>query len=255
MKTSINIIGNGNVARHLYQAFSTVDAVLIQQVVVRNQEANVAHFGKATIIHDITTLQPATVTILAVSDTAVSLVSEQIPFENELVVHVSGSTDLSVLHPKNRQGVLYPLQSFSANKAMDYASLPFCIEAQYSNDLEIIRQLVTNISTIIFDIDSFQRKKIHLAAVFVNNFVNHLYHIAADICQENEIPFAILQPLMQETLSKTATQSPLLAQTGPAKRGDLPTIALQLAQLENPHYQQIYTSITQSIQQLYEQKL
>ena len=94
--------------------------------------------------------------------------------------------------------------------------------------------------------NSFQRKKLHIAAVFVNNFVNHLYRIGEDICEANEIPFEILHPLITETAAKINKLSPKEAQTGPAKRNDAKTIAAHKEDLPID-LKEIYSLLTQAI--------
>jgi len=98
-----------------------------------------------------------------------------------------------------------------------------------------------------------QRKQLHLAAVFINNFVNHLYFIGEEICKQHEIPFEILYSLIIETSQKAVSLSPFLAQTGPAKRNDLTTIKKQLEMLPLP-YQKIYEILTSSITKTYNKK-
>ncbi|WP_373517045.1 DUF2520 domain-containing protein, partial [Pricia sp.] len=98
---------------------------------------------------------------------------------------------------------------------------------------------------------SEQRKVLHLAAVFVNNFTNHLYHIGKEICDEKGLPFEILQPLIQETLDKTEQLTPYDAQTGPARRGDSETLEKHLGQLKNPEYKKVYEVMGESIRKLY----
>jgi predicted short-subunit dehydrogenase-like oxidoreductase (DUF2520 family) len=110
------------------------------------------------------------------------------------------------------------------------------------------------ISNTIYKINSEQRKSLHLAAVFVNNFVNHLYYIGNEICNENDVPFDILLPLIEETFKKLDDLSPLEAQTGPAKRNDEQTIKNQLDQLKNNTHKEIYRILTKSIQETHGRK-
>ena len=112
----------------------------------------------------------------------------------------------------------------------------------------MIEKAAHSISNVVVPIDSHQRKVLHVAAVFVNNFVNHLYAIGSEICLENEIPFAILKPLIAETAAKIQTLIPSEAQTGPAKRKDQHTIQAHLEVLQNDNQKAIYRLLTKSIQ-------
>ena len=226
---SILIIGDGNVASHLYKTFSKVDAVLVTRIKSRN----------------LTVIPNADVTIIAVSDDAIAEVSSKIL--NSLVVHTSGSVAMTSLNNKGKKGVFYMLQTFSKNKSVDFSKVPFCLEAENEKDYILLELLANLIGKKIYAINSEQRKALHIAAVFVNNFTNHMYKTGSDICAENNVPFAILEPLIKETAAKIKTLSPAAAQTGPAIRNDQKTINKHLALL-NEQQQEIYTTITKSIQ-------
>jgi predicted short-subunit dehydrogenase-like oxidoreductase (DUF2520 family) len=244
----ITIIGSGNVAQHLIDAFAKSNAIEIIQVFSRTQKLPSPLLDSAKITNDWSALTEADLYILAVSDDAITSVSSQLPFENKLVVHTSGSAPLASLDDKNRKGVFYPLQTFTKGKAVDFKTIPFCLETQFENDYALLEKVAKSISNSVFAIDSHQRKALHVAAVFVNNFTNHLYQLGNDICQENQVPFDVLKPLILETASKILTLSPEGAQTGPAKRNDLSTIAAHESFLTNENQSTIYKILTQSIQ-------
>ena len=229
------IIGSGNVATHLTNAFLKVDKVKVTQVSSRK----------------LNTLPNAAVYIIAVSDDAIVKVSAKIN-RKELVVHTSGSVSLHDLQNEGNKGVFYLLQSFSKNKKVDFSEVPFCLETENKEDMVLLEKLAKSIGKNIYHINSKQRKSLHLAAVFVNNFTNHLYKIGNDICTKHQIPFKVLYPLIIETASKIKYLSPKEAQTGPAIRNDQQTIKNHLYLLTK-HQQEIYTVLTESIQ--YEKKL
>ena len=139
------------------------------------------------------------------------------------------------------------LQTFTKNKKVDFSKVPFCLEAEDKNDYQLLEKLAKLLSKHIYNIDSEQRKRLHVAAVFVNNFTNHMYKIGNDICKENNIPFKILGSLIDETASKIKTLSPEKAQTGPAIRNDEETIKNHL-NLLSENKQEIYILLTKSIQ-------
>jgi len=244
----ITIIGSGNVAQHLIKAFTKSELVEIVQVYARKKEAlsSLIEFDKIT--SDFEELQESDLYIIAVSDKAIADVSKQLPFQNRIVVHTSGAASLDVLDTKNRKGVFYPLQTFSKNKEIDFSIIPLCLEAENTFDFRVLETVAKSISNAVFAINSDQRKALHVAAVFVNNFTNHLYHIGQEICEEHQVPFEILRPLIQETAEKINTLNPVDAQTGPAKRNDLVTIDAHLAYLTSENQKNIYKLITQSIQ-------
>ncbi|MDR6845748.1 DUF2520 domain-containing protein [Flavobacterium granuli] len=244
----ITIIGSGNVAQHLIDAFAKSNTVEIIQVFSRTQKNISVNLSSSKITNDWNALTQADLYIIAVSDDAISSVSSLLPFENRLVVHTSGSAALTSLDDKNRKGVFYPLQTFTKGKAIDFKNIPFCLETQSENDYELLEKVAQSISDSIYKIDSHQRKALHVAAVFVNNFTNYLYQLGSEICQENNVSFDILKPLIHETAEKLLTLSPKDAQTGPAKRNDISTIEAHESFLSNENQSTIYKILTQSIQ-------
>ncbi len=243
----LSIIGSGNVAQHLIQVFSKSSEIELVQVFSRKPESIVHLISTDKIVSDLNKLKPVEVTIISITDDAVAAVSKNLPFNNQLVVHTSGSIALEALDNKNRSGVFYPLQTFTKSKEVDFKSIPICIEAENDIDYSILETLAKTISNSVYNVNSEQRKALHVAAVFVCNFTNHLYQIGNEICQQNHLPFAILKPLIQETANKIVTLSPEEAQTGPAIRKDTQTINTHLNFLTDEHQKEIYKMITKSI--------
>lgn len=251
----IVIIGAGNVALHLYNAFSENEKTMVTQVYNRNIHA-ISFIDPAVTqaTNQLSELKEADIYIICVKDDAVTGISGKLPFKNKLVVHTSGSIPNDNLNDTNRRGVFYPLQTFSKDKKVDFHTVPICIEAENKEDLKFIETLAKSISSNVYEVNSDQRKSLHLAAVFVNNFVNHMYYIGNEICKENHIPFKILQPLIKETAEKVINLDPVEAQTGPAKRNDLQIIEMHTAQLKNIKHNEIYKLLTKSIQETYGRK-
>ena len=242
------LIGSGNVTHHLIEAFAKSPIVEVIQVFARQKKSINPLFDFNKITSDYDDLVPADLYIIAVSDDAIANVSSQLPFKNRLVVHTSGSVAINSLDAKNRKGIFYPLQTFTKNKAVDFRQIPICLESENESDYELLKNVAESISNAVFKIDSQQRKALHVSAVFVNNFVNHLYQIGNEICEENKVPFEIVKPLLLETANKVMTLAPKEAQTGPAKRNDTVTIATHLDFLSNENQKNIYKILTQSIQ-------
>ncbi len=245
----ITIIGYGNVAQHLIYAFQQNSDISIEQVFTRQAAHNSFLNPTVNFISQWEELVPADIFIVAVSDDSIAEVSRKIPLKNQLVVHTSGSASLEQISSHNRRGVFYPLQTFTKGKLVDFKSIPICIETEFSADLEILKKLAQSISEKMHIINSTQRRALHVAAVFVNNFTNHMYKLGSEICQENQVPFSILESLITETASKISTLTPAEAQTGPANRNDQQTISTHLDFLKgNEMRHDIYQLLTQSIQ-------
>ncbi len=251
----IVLLGTGNVAKHLFDAFSIQKDVKIDQVYGRNQKSLDFFKKEATVTTDIKKIKDADVYIIAISDDAIEKLSNELENKKGIVVHTSGSVPLTALSNKNRRGVFYPLQTFSLNKKVDFKMVPVCIEAENEGDYALLNQLASTISENVSGIDSEQRKSLHLAAVFVNNFPNHIYHITKEICDEKNVSFDLLKPLITETSEKLEELSPYDAQTGPARRNDLGTIQRHLDLLDNKAHKKIYSTLSKSIQKAYGKKL
>ncbi|GGW31922.1 Rossmann-like and DUF2520 domain-containing protein [Arenibacter certesii] len=252
---SIIILGSGNVAKHLFDTFLDQNEIKILQVIGRNKD-QLSYFNKmAEISTDFANILDADLYLIAVSDDAIPEVAKSLINKKGIVAHSSGSVPLNALDPKNRRGVFYPLQSFSAGKKIDFKSVSICIEAENKNDLKLLEQLGNIISNNVQEVSSEQRKSLHLAAVFVNNFTNHLFHIGHEICKGNDIPFQILIPLIKETVNKLDYITPYDAQTGPARRNDFSTIENHLKQLKTKNNKDIYTLISKSISEKYGKEL
>lgn len=245
----ITIIGYGNLAQHLIAAFQQDPTVKIEQIFVRDSSKTFDLDPSIQIVSDWNALIPADIFIIAVSDDSIGQVSQNFPLKNQLLVHTSGGVALEKISNHNRRGVFYPLQTFTKGKAVDFKTIPICIETEFSADLEILKKIAKSISDKMYIINSEQRKALHVAAVFVNNFTNHLYQIGNEICIANQVPFAILEPLIAETAAKIQSLTPLEAQTGPAKRHDQKTIDSHLDFLKSDQIKHnIYKTLTQSIQ-------
>jgi predicted short-subunit dehydrogenase-like oxidoreductase (DUF2520 family) len=249
---SIVILGTGNVAKHLFDVFLKCEGTNVLQVWGRNKD-RLSHFKEGAAISDaISGILEADLYMIAVSDDAVSEVARSLIGKKGLVVHTSGSVPLHALANQNRRGVFYPLQSFSKDREIDFKSVPICIEAETKTDLALLAESISN---DVREISSEQRKSLHLAAVFVNNFTNHLFQIGNEICAEHGLPFGILLPLIGETVQKLGQLSPSEAQTGPARRNDHTTIKNHLDQLKNKDHRDIYALLSKSISEKYGQKL
>ncbi|NCP20513.1 MAG: DUF2520 domain-containing protein [Flavobacteriales bacterium CG_4_8_14_3_um_filter_35_10] len=248
---AISVLGYGNLASHLVAAFEKVKSVNVIQIYNRHPIKNKPF--NALFTTNLSDLLPADIYIIAIPDDAISVFSSKLKTDG-LVVHTSGSVPLEALQTQSRAGVFYPLQSFTKGKAVSFKNIPICIEATDKKDLELLFKLARSISDSVIKITTAQRKKLHVAAVFVNNFTNYMYTIGESLCEDNKIDFNILKPLILETALKIETVSPHQAQTGPARRKDVVTIKKHLDFLPK-EYQEIYTLLTQSIQKNYDKKL
>lgn len=251
MKNSIqklSIIGLGNVGSHLYGAFLE-ENIEVTHVVSRSEPSNKV-LVNSEWIQTPKDLPLEQLVIVCVPDDKIDSIISQIP-SNCPVAYTSGSVNLNTLSERKELGVFYPLQTFTKDSPLDIFEVPFYIEARSTVFASKLFDLAWVISRNVNYASSDERKKMHLAAVFINNFTNHLALISKQYLDSENLNFDHLKPLLKETARKLETQDPLLIQTGPARRNDQDIIQQQIDSLENPIHKEIYRLISKSIHQTY----
>ncbi len=247
----IVIIGSGNVAYHLARAFQE-NNIPVSQLFGRNGNDLKFISDQLQIPFSTTRLADADLYLICVSDGSISEVSKLITKENCLVSHTSGSLPKEILEGKYRKSNFYPLQTFSKFKDLNYKDIPFFVEADDEQDLELLQNLALTISDKVMVSTYEKRKYLHLTAVFACNFVNHLFARAKEISDSQEIPFDYFLPLIKETTEKIEILEPKLAQTGPAVRNDERVLQLHEALISDEEHLKIYKIMNESIKKMYE---
>lgn len=255
----VSLIGAGNVGYHLAQRFTEKGVNLCQ---IFSRDSNKVNLLAAELgtegINDLRALSDeADLYILAVKDDAIAKVAAQLDYLNKgnrIFAHTSGATSSAVLAPYfNNYGIFYPLQTFSRTIPIDFDQLPLCIYGSDVNANQQLTQLAKIICPNVYHLDDQQRRVLHVGAVMVNNFTNHLFAVTSEICKKEKLPFELLKPLIRETVNKLTYLDPKSAQTGPAARGDQGTIDTHLKYLDNfPAYQELYRLLSTSISQMNE---
>jgi predicted short-subunit dehydrogenase-like oxidoreductase (DUF2520 family) len=245
--TTIVLLGFGNVSFHLINALNKLNKNNVIQIYNRNNISLNSEINHIPFTTDLSKIKDADIYIIAIPDDSIAAFSELLPLKNKLVVHTSGSVSMDALSERNRKGVFYPLQTFSKNREVNFNNIPICVEATEPRDLKLLMNLGKSLSEKVVEVNSEERSKLHLAAVFVNNFVNHLYAIGDDILGKNELSFDLLHPLIEETANKIKTLAPSKVQTGPARRGDQKTIEKHLHLLKEGPKSDLYQQLTASI--------
>lgn len=223
------LIGAGNVATRLKQALREAGHEVLS-VGGRTRRAPVP--------------LDADIYIIAVSDRSIASVANELTGVKGLVVHTAGSVPMDVL-PQERRGVLYPLQTLSKGRCVDFTRVPLFVESD--SDLPLLTDLASSLSRNVHTLDSCRRKSIHLAAVFCCNFTNALYSMAHRLLQLEGIPFDVLLPLIDETAAKVHELKPQQAQTGPAVRWDMEVMQAQMSMLPDDEMIQIYSLLSKYI--------
>ena len=186
--------------------------------------------------------------IVAIADKALYELERHIQLTGQIMVHTAGAVSKNVLKNITRNyGVFYPLQSLRKDIPV-MTEVPLLIDASNELTLKKISQLAHQISKQVSQVQDEKRLKLHVAAVCVNNFANHLYEVAEDFCKKENVDFSLLLPLALETAKRIESVSPRQALTGPAIRNDQVTIDAHLDILRlHPLFQKLYEQMTASI--------
>lgn len=248
----IVIIGSGNLATQLSLALKEAGKEIVQVFSRTEEHASelADKLGCAYTINPDEIDKNADIYIFSVKDDALSHLAASICKDrpNALFLHTAGSVPMDIFKGHaSRYGVLYPMQTFSKNRRVDFHEIPCFIEASNEKSLATIRSLAESISGHVVDCDSAKRKKMHLAAVFACNLTNHCYRLAERVLDAEQINFNLFLPLIDETAKKVAEMSPKDAQTGPMIRYDVEVMNRQLALIPDDLTRQIYRLMAESI--------
>ncbi len=254
MIEDIVILGSGNVAWHLTESL-VFSGYHVTQVYGRNtyDESYFSHLDIGEYISDISEVSPdADLYIICVNDDAILEVANNLPFQfdaGQILIHTSGTVASSVLTKyAANYGCLWPLQTLKRESPVVTNEIPFVITASKEyvklSLIELADQICENFTIMNDD----QKEKLHLAAVAVNNFSNHLYTLTKDYCLAEDVPFDLLVPLIRETAEKLNSDIPENNQTGPAIRNDTTTIERHLKKLEKyPDFYKLYCIFSEGI--------
>lgn len=252
---TFTIVGTGNMAwfigTRLVAARHHCKGVFGRNAVAVNKLAEALlcnNFGDIKLANE----AEADVCFITVSDNAVKEVAQQLHFKKTVLVHTAGAVPISVLESASADcAVLWPVYSISSTNLPAHRNIPCAWEVSSPRAEKYALSLAHVITDILFQADFEQRKWLHLSAVICNNFTNHLMAICRTICAEKQLPFEVLEPIIDLTFRRFRQQNPLQLQTGPAIRHDSDTITEQIGLLAtHPEWQRIYEAMTESIQKM-----
>ena len=246
----IVFIGAGNLATRLSLAMQRVGMQIGQ--VYSHTEASARQLATrlgCPWTNDLSALQEdCDLYVFSLKDTVLSDVISKVKPNNGMWVHTAGSMSMSVFEGyAQRFGVLYPLQTFSKGRNVNFDVIPIFLEANTDKNADYLKNIASALSENVRFMSSEKRRSLHLAAVFACNFTNHIYTLSYKLLENESIPADVLLPLIDETVSKIQSMPPAAAQTGPAIRYDENVINKHLAMLDDPDMQAIYRLLSQSI--------
>ena len=252
----IILIGAGNLATHLGKAIFAAghDVVQVFSRTMLSATALASEVGAQPVSDMSAVRADADLYVVSVKDSALA---ELIPAlckgkETKVFLHTAGSIPMDVFQGMAlHYGVLYPMQTFSKQREVDFSQIPCFIEANDEHALQQIGDVAHQVSSRVYHLASEDRKYLHLSAVFACNFVNHCYALSQEILKDHGIPFDVMLPLIDETAAKVHELDPKEAQTGPAVRYDENVLRAQGALLKsNPQMKDIYDRMSMSIHKL-----
>jgi len=249
----IVMIGSGNVAAVLGRKFRAAGHNILQ-IYSRNASvaSKLAYEWDTESTNYKSLINPnADVYIIAVSDDAVGDVANSLKLPGKVVAHTAASVPKELLEKISpHYGVFYPLQSLR-KEMIALPDTPVFYDGSDEKTKKTLATLALSISPgNVREAGDNERAKLHVAAVVVSNFTNHLYTLAEDYCRKEGLDFKQLLPLITETAERVKEISPVQSQTGPAIRHDGETIHHHLELLkDHPHLKNIYILLTESIQQ------
>ena len=251
----IVLIGAGNLATHLGKALCDAHHEVLQ---VYSRTISHAQTLADTLHAQYTDssaqlLKDAECYVFAVKDQVLPSIIKEVwgmhVNPSALFVHTAGSIPLNVFPEEiNSYGVLYPMQTFSKQREVDFTHIPVFVEGNNDETLKRLEVLAKSISQSVYRLSSADRRYLHLSAVWACNFANHCYDIASRMLDHIGVPFDVMLPLIDETARKVHELSPKDAQTGPAVRYDEHVMNAQLELMKGqPMLQDIYRQLSQSI--------
>lgn len=243
-------VGAGNVATHLATELYRNSFDVIQVYSRTMESASVlAQEVHAVPITDIALIDnSADLYVFSLKDLVLEEIISQIPSNNGLWIHTAGSLSIDIFHKyASRYGVLYPFQTFSKGREIDWQKVPVFIEANKAQNIDILRNIAEKISGKVAELSSQDRKYVHLTGVFACNFTNHMYALSKQFLNYVNLPFEVSLPLIDETAAKVHLLMPEEAQTGPAVRYDENVINKHLDLIDDENIRQIYKLISENI--------
>lgn len=249
----IIFIGAGNLATNLAKALVAAghDVLQVYSRTMESAQRLAMTAGGAPVCSLDAVSGDADVYIIAVKDSVLPEIIPQVCSGKgeKVFCHTAGSMPMSLFEGQAlHYGVLYPMQTFSKERDVNFREIPCFIESSDSVADSVLRQLADSVSDRVMPLSTDNRRYLHLAAVFASNFVNHCYGIAGDILQKCGLPFDVLLPLIDETARKVHELPPVKAQTGPAVRYDENVIRAQSSMLRgNPIVKDLYDRMSMSI--------
>lgn len=251
----VAIVGSGNVATHLARGLAGA-GMEVCAVFSRNpgHAARLAQLlgGGTSWYDDFSRLEScgADAVIVSVADNALESIAASLPDLGDVpVFHTSGTVGMEVLScASSRYGIIYPLQTFSREVAVDISAVPFFTEGCNESTLAVADSIAGKLSAKVAHADAPRRRVLHVAGVLSCNFPNFLWECVEELLAKAGYPLDVVEPLVRATVDKAFSVGPHASQTGPARRGDIEVVEQHAASLDAP-LDSVYRTLSEMIMQ------
>lgn len=246
-------IGAGNVATHLATELyrKSFDIIQVYSRTLESASALAERVNAIPVTDIASVINDADLYIFSVKDSVLDSMASQLPKNDGIWIHTAGSVPLDIFSKyTGSYGVIYPFQTFSKDRIVDWPDIPVFIEASDTCTLNTLQAIAGQLSDKVSELSSEDRKYIHLTGVFACNFTNHMYTLSELFLKKVNLPFNIALPLIDETASKVHSLTPGEAQTGPAIRYDKNIIDKHMEMIEDKKIKEIYRLISENIHRM-----
>ena len=249
----VGIIGTGKVAHQLaYAIHASEEADLICVIGRKASKAKqIIEKTSCIFLTDYSEIPKTDLLIIAIKDDAIEELSTELPATDALLVHTSGIKDLNVLKKHERRGILYPLYSFYSTEKISLKGVPFLVESNSAEDAKLLQTFAHQLSGNSHEISAKEKEQLHVAAVFANNFTNHMMTRAFDLLDVKSLDKEILLPIIKQSCLNWMEGNAKNHQSGPALRNDKQTLKTHLEKLNDKQSKELYTLISESILKYY----
>lgn len=244
----VGIVGGGRVGGALARALMPHVAWIVvrspwRRVQLRHAEKTVPIVGSLAEVAVLPELVVVAVADRAIGEIAVTLARR---FADQLagktVVHVSGALTASVLAPVSSFGAhVASAHPFTMIPEPDPAWLYGAVwgiegDPQSYTRIESLVRMVGGTPYLLGPTDERRKALYHAAAVLASNVTTEAIALAEQVAEAAGIPASLfLPPILRATFDSAVaalTRGEPIARTGPAARGDVPTIEQHLAAMD-----------------------
>lgn len=248
----VTLIGSGSAATSLGVALQAAGDRILEVWSPTEAHARqlAEHLGCGCVADTAALSKDADIYLLAVRDDAIAETAAKLQIYDKILAHTSGIKSKNLLQKGSSNfGVFYPFVSMTKEAIPDFRSAMLMVEGNNEATVDALQAMAARISDNVRVVEETQRQSLHLAAVFANNFTNHLYAIAENILEEKGMHFDDIRPLIAAHYTNLMKLSPSVLQTGPAMRDDFSTMEKHLKLLKGKkEIEQLYIDFTEDIQ-------